>query len=254
MEGQGERSCPVFRTQFRSMDPYLNLALKNLCENMTPASVESEDICSLHQEELKLFCLDQQQLVCLVCRDTKIHAGLQNAKERLKDYNNCSETCNEKAECKIKKDFEELRRFLDIQEETRLADVWEEEKMKTQTITEKIVALDIQMAALLDVIRSTAEQLPSHDVSFLKNVWTAMNRIQEPPNEPELLRGALLDEAKHVGNLKFNVLERMKETLSYSSVILDPNTAHPVYSLTKDLTSLSTAEEAQQRPKKSRVE
>ncbi|XP_057705186.1 E3 ubiquitin-protein ligase TRIM35-like isoform X1 [Corythoichthys intestinalis] len=276
---KGERSCPICRTEFSSMDPPPNLALRNMCENLSCASLKSEDICSLHEEKLQLFCLDHQELVCHICRDAEIHVGhkfrpleevvkghyeelqkgLQKAKERLKDYNDCRENCNEQAEHikvqrenverKIKKDFEELRHFLDVEEEARLAAVREEEKMKSHTTTEKIAALDRQMAALSNLIRSTEEQLASGNVSFMKKFKTAMSRIQELPEKPQLLPGGLLDEAKHVGNLKFKVWERMKETLAYSPVILDPNTANPRISLSEDLNSLSWEDVEQERPK-----
>ncbi|XP_057703479.1 E3 ubiquitin-protein ligase TRIM35-like isoform X2 [Corythoichthys intestinalis] len=275
----GERSCPLCRTEFSSMHTPMNLALKNLCENVSRASVKSEDICSLHQEELKLFCLDHQELVCLICRDSEIHVGhkfrpleeivkghheelqkgLQKANKRLQYYNDCRGNCHEQAEYikvqremverKIKKDFEELRCFLHVEEEARLAAVREEEKNKSQTMKEKIAVLDQQMAALSDAIRSTEELLTSGNVSFIKKFKTAMSRIQELPERPQLLPGGLLDEAKHVGNLKFKVWERMKETLTYSPVILDPNTASPELSLSEDLTSLSWEEPKQQRPK-----
>ncbi|XP_057705200.1 E3 ubiquitin-protein ligase TRIM35-like [Corythoichthys intestinalis] len=276
---KGERSCPLCRTEFSSMDPPANLALRNMCENLSRASVKSEDICSLHEEKLQLFCLDHQELVCHICRDAEIHVGhtfrplkevvkghheelqkgLQNAKERLKDYNDCRENCNEQAEYikvqrekvkrKIKKDFEELRRFLNVEEKAMLAAVREEEKKKSHTMKEKIAALDRQMAALSNLIRSTEEQLASGNVSFMKKFKTAMSRIQELPEKPQLLPGGLLDEAKHVGNLKFKLWEQMKETLAYSPVILDPNTAHPRISLSEDLTSLSLKDVRQERPK-----
>ncbi|XP_057703577.1 E3 ubiquitin-protein ligase TRIM39-like [Corythoichthys intestinalis] len=276
---KGERSCPLCRAKMRSLEAPPNLALKNLCVNLSQASVKSEDICSLHQEEFKLFCLDHQELVCIICRDSAIHVGhkfrplkevvighheelqkgLQNAKERLKDYNDCKENCNEQAEYikvqrekverKIKKDFEELRRFLDVEEEARLAAVREEEKKKGQTMKEKIAVLDQQMAALSDVIRSTEEQLASGSISFMKKFKTAMSRIQEIPDQPKLLRGGLLDKAKHVGNLKFKVWKQMKEIVAYSPVILEPNTAGPGISLSEDLTSLSWEEVQQERPK-----
>ncbi|XP_057708852.1 E3 ubiquitin-protein ligase TRIM39-like [Corythoichthys intestinalis] len=275
----GERSCPLCRTLFSWIDPPPNLALKNLCENLSRASVKLEEMCSLHKEELKLFCLDHQERVCLICRDAEIHTGhqfrpleevvkghreelkkgLQKAKERLKDYNDCRESCNEQAEYikvqkkkverKIKKDFEELRRFLDVEEKARLAAVREEERNKIQRMKEKIAALGKQMATLSSVIRSTEEQLEPSNVSFMKKFKTAMSGIQEIPDKPEDLRGGLLDEAKHVGNLMFNVWERLKETLVYHPVILDPNTADPELSLSEDLSCLTLKEAQQQRPK-----
>ncbi|XP_057703570.1 E3 ubiquitin-protein ligase TRIM35-like [Corythoichthys intestinalis] len=278
-KGAGERSCPVCWTKFGSMELPLNLTLKNLCEDVSRASVKSEDICSLHEEKLQLFCLDHQELVCLVCRDEEIHIGhtfqpldevvkghheelqrgLQKANERLQDYNDCRKNFNEQAEYikaqrekverKIKKDFEELHRFLDVEEEARLAAVREEKKKKSQTMKEKMVALDRQMVALSNLIRSTEKQLASGHVSFMKKLKTAMSRIQELPEKPQLLPGGLLDEAKHVGNLKFKVWERMKETLAYSPVILDPNTAYPSISLSEDLSSLTLKDVQQERPK-----
>ncbi|XP_057705191.1 E3 ubiquitin-protein ligase TRIM39-like [Corythoichthys intestinalis] len=275
----GERSCPVCRKGFSLRDPPSNLALRNMCENLSRASVKSEDMCSLHEEELKLFFLDHRELVCIICSDAEIHVGhtfwpleevvkghheelqkeLQKAKERLKDYNDCQENCKEQAEYikvqrekverKIKNNFEELRRFLDVEEEARLAAVREEEKEKSQTMKKKMVALGGQMAALSEVIRSTEEQLVSGNVAFMKKFKTAMSGIQELPEKPQLLPGGLLDEAKHVGNLKFKVWELMKERLAYSPVILDPNTAHPELLLSEDLSSLSCEGVLQERPK-----
>nr|XP_061794072.1 E3 ubiquitin-protein ligase TRIM35-like [Nerophis lumbriciformis] len=272
----GERSCPVCRKGFSLRDPPSNLALRNMCENLSPASVKSEDMCSLHEEKLQLFCLDHLELVCHICRDAKIHVGhkfrpleeivkghheelqeeLQKAKEILQDYNDCHENCNKQAEYikvqrenverKIKKDFEELRRFLDIEEEARLAAAREEETKKNQTMKEKMAAHGEQTAALSDLIRSSEEQQASGNVFVMKKFKTAMSRIQELP---EKLPGGLLDEAKHVGNLKFKVWERMKETLAYSPVILDPNTAGPRISLSEDLSSLSLEEVQQEHPK-----
>nr|XP_061789847.1 E3 ubiquitin-protein ligase TRIM35-like [Nerophis lumbriciformis] len=273
----GNRSCPVCRTQMSSLYPPPNLALRNVCRHFSPVLVNLEDLCSLHQEELRFFCSDHQELVCLFCKDEEIHVGhkfspleevanghkeklqegLQDTKRRLQNCIRVRDKCNEQAKyikvqrekvkSKIKKDFEELRHFLDIEEDARLSAVMDEEKKKSLTMKEKITALSREMTALSNTIRSTEELLKSDNVSIMKNLQTAMSRIQELPDEPQLIEGALLDEAKHVGNLKFNVWQRMKETFSYSPVILDPNTAHPKLSLSDDLTSL-THKEAQWRP------
>ncbi|XP_057681517.1 E3 ubiquitin-protein ligase TRIM39-like [Corythoichthys intestinalis] len=236
----GQRSCPLCRTAFRSMDTPPNLALRNMCENFLRATIESKDICSLHKEELKLFCLDHQELVCLICRDAKIHGGhkmqpveevakdhkdklqdgLQNVRMRLNDYKTRSDNCHrqlahikaqgEKVQRKIKKDFEELRHFLDVEEKARLSAVREEEQKKSQTMREKIAALGKDMVTLSNTIRNTEDLLSSGDMSVLKNFKTTMRKIRELPDEPDLPGGALLDEAKHVDELKFNVWQKMK--------------------------------------------
>ncbi|XP_037110680.1 tripartite motif-containing protein 35-like [Syngnathus acus] len=263
-EQKEERTCPLCRKRCNSMD-----LRPNLCE--------SEYICSLHKEKLKLFCLDHQELVCPICRDAEIHTGhefslleeivtgnkekvqesLQDAKKRLEEYNEIMDECNEQGayikvqrqqvERRIKKDFEELCHLLQVEEEARLSAVREEEQEKSCTMKKKIEALSTERAALSDAIRSTEEQVTSDPVSFIKNFQTAMTRIQKLPEKPELLPGALLDKAKHVGNLKFAVWERMKEMVFYSPVILDPNTAGPRLTLSEDLTSVS-CQEGQQRP------
>ncbi|XP_077389674.1 E3 ubiquitin-protein ligase TRIM35-like [Festucalex cinctus] len=277
-EQKEDRTCPVCRTECTLIDVPSNLVLRNVCETLSQASVELNHTCSLHKENLKLFCLDHQELVCLICRDSKLHAGhkfhpvdevvkekreklreaLLDAKQRLNDYNEIRDNCNEQAayikvqrkqvESKIQKDFKWLHRFLRAEKVGRLFAVMEDEQKKTRMMKKKIEALDREMAALSDVIAITEEQLMSDPNSFMMNFQTVLTRIQELPDKPERLKGALLDEAKHVGNLNISVCERMKQEFSYSPVILDPNLADPNLTLSEDLTSVS-CQEGQERPK-----
>ncbi|XP_077406030.1 E3 ubiquitin-protein ligase TRIM35-like [Vanacampus margaritifer] len=267
-EQQGDRSCPVCRKRCSLMDPPSNLALKNVCEAFSQDLVEAGDRCKLHKEKLKLVCLDHQESVCIECKDEETHAGhkfqpihefvndhkeefqkaLPDMKEALEKYIQIQDKWKKQAEHikfqrdqverKIRKDFEVLRHFLEVEEEARLSAVREEEQKKSLILKEKIEALKGDMAALSDVIQSTEEKLTfkqtsSMEKDFMKNYKTALTRILEP------FTGALLDEAKHVGNLKFSVWERMKAMVSYSPVILNPNTACSTLSLSEDLTSVS---------------
>ncbi|XP_050959868.1 nuclear factor 7, ovary-like [Labeo rohita] len=72
--------CPVCRRRSSKEQPLENLALKNLCESFLKERNESrssgsEEICSLHSEKLKLFCVEDKQPVCLVCRDSQKHTN-----------------------------------------------------------------------------------------------------------------------------------------------------------------------------------
>ncbi len=76
-EKQGYKACPLCRRR-ASKEPPLNMNLRNLCEayqeeRRRKSSSGDGAVCSVHNEKLRLFCLDDQQAVCLVCRDSRKH-------------------------------------------------------------------------------------------------------------------------------------------------------------------------------------
>ncbi|XP_019221695.1 tripartite motif-containing protein 35-like [Oreochromis niloticus] len=171
----------------------------------------------------------------------------------VKTYNEVREHIKKQllsTERQIRAEFNKLQQFLKEEEESRLAALREEEEQKGRTINREMKMIEEQISSLSDSISAVEEELQKHSVPFLSSYKDTQSRAraQSSVSDPQLVSGALIDVAKHLGNLSFRVWEKMKEKVHFSPVILDPNTASGWLCLSDDLTNMRRQDAKQQFP------
>ncbi|KAJ8272160.1 hypothetical protein COCON_G00110190 [Conger conger] len=113
---------------------------------------------------------------------------------------------------------------------------------------EKLEHISGDISTLTDKITALETAMETEDTSFLKSYKNIKERAQCTLQDPELLSGALIDVAKHLGNLTFRVWEKMLGMVQYTPVMLDPNTVSTTLSLSDDLTTVRHTGTAQNCP------
>ncbi|KAG7491286.1 hypothetical protein MATL_G00001690 [Megalops atlanticus] len=93
-----------------------------------------------------------------------------------------------------------------------------------------------EIALLSDTIDIIEQDMKAGNILFLQEFENTMKRARSTLQDSEMVSGTLIDVAKHLGNLKYKVWEKMLSIVQYTPVTLDPNTAHPTLDLSEELT------------------
>uniref|UniRef100_A0A8C8SPM0 Zinc finger protein RFP-like n=1 Tax=Pelusios castaneus TaxID=367368 RepID=A0A8C8SPM0_9SAUR len=273
-------SCPQCRETAQQRNFRPNRELGNVVEVARRLSFQvsvkagAERGCEEHQEPLKLFCDQEKQLICLICRESQVHRAhsvfpveeaaqmykkriqtrlrtLREEREKLLGLKGSTEeksreylkkTAAERE--KIVSEFEQLRQFLEKQEQLLLAHLDELEKEIAKMQDENASKLSQEIARLRVLIHEIEGKSQQPASEFLQDVRNTLSRcekgkFQEPVEISLELEKRFSNFSPKIVVLK-EMLKKFKGTLTselqreWADVTLDPDTAHPQLVLSAD--------------------
>uniref|UniRef100_A0A8C6VC53 Uncharacterized protein n=1 Tax=Naja naja TaxID=35670 RepID=A0A8C6VC53_NAJNA len=207
-----------------------------------PFLTEERPLCEKHQEALKLFCSEEESLICCICREARAHRShtVFPIEEAAQDYKVSGGARLEKLlrlKQKVVMEFEQMHHFLDEQEKLLLAQLKEMEReiVKHQKIYDTKVSDEI--VALTILIDEIEEKLEQPDSEFLQVRGVASEGNLETKVFPEgmpIKMEKRLEEFLEKNTVLAEMLKNLKGTKKIFNITLDKDTANPQVIISED--------------------
>ncbi|XP_078496869.1 E3 ubiquitin-protein ligase TRIM39-like [Lissotriton helveticus] len=253
----GNLPCPQCRDiSGKNLRP--NRQLRNMVEmvkqfHLSPVKPPEENLCEKHGEKLRLFCAEDQRMICWVCRESKEHKthsispieeAAEEYKVKLQEWLHLlkkEETYVQESKVKeeeqyetvrnklrtekkiLESEIEKLRQLLKENEQTLHRRLKEMEKKITMVENANITKLSNQITSLNAVITEIGKKCEAPAWELLKDVRSTLSRcrkgkLQGPP-----------DRSVETRERSIFVTLRPEERSKKCKVMvtLDPDTAQP---------------------------
>uniref|UniRef100_H3A7N8 Tripartite motif containing 35 n=1 Tax=Latimeria chalumnae TaxID=7897 RepID=H3A7N8_LATCH len=262
-KGNTSQSCPTCRLDCTDSDIITSTAVENVVVSYKKKDnfkEKSDYICSEHGEVLKLYCLEDQEAICLVCLKSRKHENhkclpvkeaAQEFKEELKkSLKPLQDTQQETTEIKekysmkyiqdqtdqtekqIREDFVKLHEFLYEEEKNLLAELKKEKEEKEQKMRAMEESIVQKLTSVSKIIKDIQQKMDEEDQIFLKRV----SHVLLKSFIKLLLTKTIVNTYSmySVANLLLII-----EQYCTGLITLDPNTAHSCLILSEDLTTVT---------------
>ncbi|KAL8212935.1 UNVERIFIED_CONTAM: hypothetical protein K2H54_059683 [Gekko kuhli] len=256
--GAAQTSCPQCRGKAQEGSLRPNHQLANFVEiaqrfplqegKEAVVAARKGGVCQKHQEPLKLFCKDDEALICLVCDRSKEHRDhetlpLEEASQEYKDqFCSCLEILKKEREGilvykgdvekksqgllkqteGVKQEtvakFRQLHKFLEEQEKLLLAQMEEVEKEVAKKRDQHLAKLSKELSSLEGLIREMEEKSQQPANELLQDFRSTLQRYEEketfknPVTFPLALKWSIWDVCD-INHLLEGVRKQLKDTL-----------------------------------------
>uniref|UniRef100_A0A8C3FTD0 RING-type E3 ubiquitin transferase n=1 Tax=Chrysemys picta bellii TaxID=8478 RepID=A0A8C3FTD0_CHRPI len=203
--------CPQCREPLQKGKLRSNRQLADIVENIKKLGLKpenaQENLCERHEEKLQLFCEEDGEAICVICRESRAHRthAVVPIEEAAQDYkvritaalvhrevkDSCPEcqlaaslgVAKEKVENRrqlITCQFKKLHQFLSEEEQLLLQRLAEEERETLQKLQDNITKLSEQSATLQQLITEVEEKCRQPAAELLKVGLSENVTLQEP--------------------------------------------------------------------------